>query len=126
MSVSGADAAAWASQGQQALQAGRYEEAARAFDQAIQLAPTTDGLHYHYASACLWRGFVKDALGAIDRCLALGGPWSQPATQMLAQIRRQVEGGWGTTALGMVGAAALGRALAPGALDSVRDKVRAP
>ena len=52
----------YAMQGQQYLQAGMYEQAVQAFYQAIQLAPLVDGLYYNYASACLWRGLLNDAL----------------------------------------------------------------
>src|SRR6185369_11687968 len=79
-----------AQQGQLAMQSGMYEQAAQSFYQAIQLAPNVDGLYYHYATACLWRGFPQDALMSLDRCMSLRGPWFQHAAQMSAQVRTQL------------------------------------
>jgi hypothetical protein len=84
-------AAALANAGQLAMQSGQYEHAAQCFYQAIQLAPGVDGLYYHYATACLWRGFPQDALASLDRCMALGGPWFQHAAQMAGQVRLQMQ-----------------------------------
>jgi hypothetical protein len=91
MMMGGADQATQLAQhGQQAMQGGLYEQAAQYFYQAITLAPNVDGLYYHYATACLWRGFPQDALISLDRCMALRGPWHQHAAQMSAQVRAQM------------------------------------
>ena len=79
-----------ATQGQQAMQVGMYEQAARFYSQALQHAPQSDALHYHYASAMAWRGLPYDALTSLDRCVALRGPWLAQASQLAAQIRSQM------------------------------------
>ncbi|HTM21979.1 MAG TPA: tetratricopeptide repeat protein [Kofleriaceae bacterium] len=76
--------------GQQCMQGGMYEQAAQYFAQAIQYAPNVDGLYYHYATACVWRGIPTEAMAALDRCMALRGPWCNHAIQLSAQIRSQM------------------------------------
>ena len=43
-----------ATQGQQAMAASMYDQAAQFYAQAMQHAPQSDALHYHHASACAW------------------------------------------------------------------------
>jgi hypothetical protein len=76
--------------GQQCMQSGMYEQAAQYFAQAIQYAPNVDGLYYHYATACVWRGIPTEAIAALDRCMALRGPWCNHAIQLSSQIRAQM------------------------------------
>jgi hypothetical protein len=83
-------ASQFAMQGQQAMQSGMYHQAAQYFAQAIQYAPNNDALHYHYASACVWRGQPQEALMSLDRCMGLRGPWYNHAMQMSQQIRMQM------------------------------------
>jgi len=83
-------ASALATMGQQCMQGGMYEQAAQYFAQAIQYAPNVDGLYYHYATACVWRGIPTEAMAALDRCMALRGPWCNHAIQLSAQIRSQM------------------------------------
>jgi tetratricopeptide (TPR) repeat protein len=76
--------------GQEEMLAGHYEEAARAYHAAIRLAPRLDGAYFQYASALLWRGLPKEALLALDRCVALGGPWREHASGLASEVRAQL------------------------------------
>ncbi len=76
--------------GQQAMQAGRYDEAVRAFQEAIRLVPEVDGLYFQYASALLWRGLPAEALHALDHCVRLDGVWARHAAELAMQVRRQL------------------------------------
>ncbi len=92
MNMQGNPASQLATQGQQAMQAGNYHAAAQYFSQALQYAPNSDALHYHYASACSWRGQPQEALAALDRCMSLRGPWANHAMQLANTIRAQMGG----------------------------------
>jgi tetratricopeptide (TPR) repeat protein len=76
--------------GQEAMQLGQYEDAARAYHEAIRLAPRLDGAYFQYASALLWRGLPADALTALERCIALDGPWRAHASGLAASVRAQL------------------------------------
>jgi tetratricopeptide (TPR) repeat protein len=76
--------------GQEAMQLGHYDEAARAYHEAIRLAPRLDAPYFQYASALLWRGLPKDALAALDRCVALDGPWREHASGLAHTVRVQL------------------------------------
>jgi len=78
--------------GQEEMLAGRYEEAARAYHEAIRLAPRLDGAYFQYASALLWRGLPNEALLALDRCVALAGPWREHAHGLAVTVRAQLGG----------------------------------
>ena len=111
-------------QGHEALQAGRYDQASQYFTEALEHAPSSDALHYHYASACAWRGMPTEALAALDRCMALGGPWHDHAARLAQQIRQQQQEGWDKDALGVVGAAAIGEAIGvSGASDEIAEDI---
>ncbi len=76
--------------GQQAMQAGHYDQAVRAFQDAIRRVPEVDGLYFQYASALLWRGLPAEALGALDTCVRLDGPWARRAAELAMLVRRQL------------------------------------
>src|SRR5262245_48275364 len=84
------DAAEAAARGLEALQAGRYDEAVRAFAEAVRSAREIDALRFHYASALLWRGLAGLALPELDACIGLRGAWERPALDLAMQIRRQM------------------------------------
>ncbi len=113
-----------AEQGHQALQAGKYDQASQYFAEALEHAPNSDALHYHYASALAWRGMPTDALASLDRCMALGGPWRDHAARLAQRIRERQQEGWGKEALGVVGAAAIGGAIGvSGATDDIAEDI---
>src|SRR5512147_1129086 len=76
--------------GQDAMTAGRYEEAARAFHEAVQAAPSSDEPYFLMATALCWRGLPTEALPALDRCAAMGGAFALPAGELATRIRRQL------------------------------------
>jgi tetratricopeptide repeat protein len=76
-------------EGQAAMQAGRYEDAVRAYTRALALAPKSDGLLFQLASALVWRGLPTEALPALDQCAGLAGPWSRHAAELALRIRGQ-------------------------------------
>jgi len=127
-----------AMQGKKAMRAGMYDRALQCFARALDHEPDSDALHYHYASACAWRGRPNDALAALDRCMALHGPWHDHAARLAQEIRAQMgqaaaaaepsgetrEIGWDKGSLAAVGATAIGDAIGmPDAADDIADEI---
>jgi hypothetical protein len=109
------EASQLATMGQQCMQSGMYEQAAAYFAQAIQYAPNVDGLYYHYATACVWRGIPTEAIAALDRCMALRGPWCNHAIQLSSQIRAQMgmQMAMGQQQMPMMGQPMMGQPMMP-------------